>query len=63
MRYNYQSEELTTVREFDYKLLKSPDFIVWNDKQTIAFMATKDETLMVNLINDREEDIDDYLMI
>lgn len=37
--------------------------MVFNDNHTVVFISTKEDTFLVNLTTDEEEDIDEHFMI
>ena len=59
MKYNFRNDKLETLFDFENDLQRQPDFIVFDDSQQVAIIASTDDVLWVDIQNEVEVDIDD----
>ena len=63
MHYNFMKEELKVMYAFNNPIGRQPDYIVFDDKQEIAIIASTDDVLWVNIKLGVEIDIDEQYLL
>jgi hypothetical protein len=63
MNYNYLEKKLTTIYKFENEIGRQPDFMVFDLSQSRAIIASTDDVLWVDVMKNKEVDIDDRFQL
>ena len=63
MKFNYKSNELAQLYKFENQIGRQPDYVVFDEFQDTAIIASTDDVLWVNVTKKIEIDVDEKFQL